>query len=157
MTLEVMYDTGTLEVRAWCGDPTQFGNFNPGAGQAVVVFPMDVADIPQGSDYMVDLEAEIVYPTTFPSPNSENRGLVNKGGAETTDGSGEAVVTYVTPYPDTDYFIQLTAGASPDAVICFVKSGTKTVDGFTLVSFDDGGKKEVGVPVYWCTGPYSNP
>lgn len=85
------------------------------------------------------------------------RGLVDKAGVETTDGSGEAVVAFNTPHPDTDYFIQLTAGASPDAVICFVKSGTKTVGGFTLVSFDDSGKKEVGVPVYWCTGRYDNP
>ncbi|GAH65121.1 unnamed protein product [marine sediment metagenome] len=82
---------------------------------------------------------------------------MHKAGVETTDGNGEAVVTFNTSHPNTDYFIQLTAGASPDAVICFVKSGTKTVDGFTLVSFDDGGKKETSVPVYWCMGPYDNP
>ncbi len=84
-------------------------------------------------------------------------GLVNKSGIETTDGNAEAVVTFNTPYANTNYFIQLTAGASGDAVICYMKTGTKTVDGFTLISFDDGGKKETGVPVYWATGPYSNP
>lgn len=85
------------------------------------------------------------------------RGQVDKAGVETTDGNGEAVVTFNTPYADTEYFIQLTAGSSADAIICFMKSGTKTVNGFTLRSYDDGGKKEVGVPVYWCTGRYHNP
>jgi len=85
------------------------------------------------------------------------RGLVDKAGVETTDGNGEAVVAFNTAYANTDYFIQLTAGSSADAITCMMKSGTKTVNGFTLMSFDDGGKKEVGVPVYWCTGRYDNP
>lgn len=95
--------------------------------------------------------------TKHSHPGGGGGGLVNKSGIETTDGNGEAVVTFNTPYANTDYFIQLTAGASADAIICYMKTGTKTVNGFTLMSFDDGGKKEPGVPVYWCTGPYSNP
>lgn len=62
--LEVLYDIGTGEVRAWCGDPEQFGELKAKAGQAVIVLPVDVKDIPQGSDYMVDLDTETVYPAT---------------------------------------------------------------------------------------------
>lgn len=64
MSLEVLYDTGTLEVRAWCGDPEQFGNLVAGDGQAVVVLPIMVEDIAKGSDYMIDLPGETVYPET---------------------------------------------------------------------------------------------
>ena len=95
--------------------------------------------------------------TRHSHPGGGGGGLVNKAGIVTTDENAEAMVTFNTAYANIDYFIQLTSGFSSDAVICFMKTGTKTVDGFTLISLDDGGKKETGVPVYWCTGPYSNP
>lgn len=62
--LEVLYDTGTGAVRAWCGDPDQHGNYESKAGQAVVILSIDVADIPRGRDYMVDLDTETVIPAT---------------------------------------------------------------------------------------------
>lgn len=83
--------------------------------------------------------------------------LINKSGIVTTDANGEAVVSFNSNYGDLNYFIILTAGASTDTVICYMKTGTKAVSGFTLMSFDDGGKKEIDVPVYWVTGLYSNP
>lgn len=71
MSLEVLYETETREVRAWCGDSKQFGAYKPKAGQAVVVLSIKVANIPQGDDYMVDLDAKTVYPRIpyVPSPN----------------------------------------------------------------------------------------
>jgi len=84
-------------------------------------------------------------------------GLVNKSGIVTSDANAEAIVTFNTNYGDLNYFIQLTAGESEDAVICNMKSGTKAVSGFTIITLDDGGKTEKDVDVYWCTGPYSNP
>lgn len=61
MTLEVLYDTGSGEVRAWCGDPEERGNFKPKEGQAVVILPIDVANIIPGEDYVVDLDAGKVH------------------------------------------------------------------------------------------------
>ncbi len=90
-------------------------------------------------------------------PGGGGGGLVNKSGMVTSDGSAEAIVTFNTPYGSLDYFIQLTAGESEDAVICNMKSGTKTVSGFTIKTLDDGGKVEANVDVYWATGSYSNP
>jgi hypothetical protein len=84
-------------------------------------------------------------------------GLVDKAGEVTTDGSGEAVVTFNTNYGDTDYFIQLTAIQNSDTSVCMVKQGTKTVSGFTVKVEDDGGKNEASVVVMWATGEYSNP
>lgn len=97
-------------------------------------------------------------PTALHShPGGGGGGLVNKSGMVTSDGSAEAIVVFNTPYSNLNYFIQLTAGESEDAVICNMKSGTKTVSGFTIITLDDGGKVEANVDVYWCTGPYSNP
>ena len=84
-------------------------------------------------------------------------GLVDKGGIESTDGSGLAVVAFNTPYPSTNYFIQLTGAENSDAIICVVVTGSKTVDGFTINSKEDKGANEPNVDVYWCTGLYSNP
>lgn len=95
--------------------------------------------------------------TTLHSHPGGGGGLVDKADMVTSDGNAEAIVTFNTPYGSLDYFIQLTAGESADAVICNMKSGTKTVSGFTIITLDDGGKVEANVDVYWCTGPYSNP
>ena len=35
--LEVLYDTATKEVRGWCADPKQFGNFPVKKGQGIVI------------------------------------------------------------------------------------------------------------------------
>lgn len=84
-------------------------------------------------------------------------GLVDKGGLITTDGNGEGAVTFNTSYGDTSYFIQLTPIYPGDGCFCMMKNGTKTVSGFTIMSFDDAGRDEPNVEVYWCTGSYSNP
>ena len=84
-------------------------------------------------------------------------GLVNKANIVTTDGNGEGVVTFGTPYANTNYFIQLTAAEDSDAILAVVKTGTKTVDGFTVRTFEDKGQAIGNVTVYWATGPYSNP
>lgn len=95
--------------------------------------------------------------TLHSHPGGGGGGLVDKAGMVTSDGSAEAIVTFNTPYSDLNYFIQLTAGESTDAIICNMKSGTKAVSGFTIITMDDGGKAEPNVDVYWCTGLYSNP
>jgi len=84
-------------------------------------------------------------------------GLVDKSGNVTSDGSGEATVSFNTPYGHTNYFINLTCVSNPDTVVAMVATGTKASGGFTVVTDDDGGKAESGVSVDWCTGPYSNP
>jgi len=90
-------------------------------------------------------------------PGGGGGGLVDKAGTVTTDSGGEAPVSFNTSYGSTDYFILLTAATDLDGVIAMVKSGTKTVSGFTVVTLDDSGKAEPSVPVYWATGLYSNP
>ena len=84
-------------------------------------------------------------------------GLVDKSGQVTSDGDGEATVTFNTPYGHTNYFVQLTCVSNPDSVFAAVATGTKASDGFVVVVDDDGGKPESGVLVDWCTGAYSNP
>ena len=84
-------------------------------------------------------------------------GLVDKGGLIITDSSGEYTVSFNTNYGSLNYFIQLTSAVSTDAIICNVKSQTKSISGFTIITMDDGGKAEPNVDVYWCTGSYSNP
>jgi len=52
--LEILYDTTTMLVAAWCADPSQFGNFTPTPEQDIVIFPIDPPSAP--SDwYKVDL------------------------------------------------------------------------------------------------------
>jgi len=43
--LEVLYDKATNEVRGWCADPTQFGNFPAGKGKAVVILDCNTPTI----------------------------------------------------------------------------------------------------------------
>ena len=89
---------------------------------------------------MTKQSVEVAHPelvggtsTTLHShPGGGGGGLVDKAGTVTSDGSGEATVSFNTSYGSTDYFIQLTAGESPDATICNVKTGTKTVSGSQL-------------------------
>lgn len=66
--LEVLYDVATREVRAWCGDERQFGNFKPKEGQAVVVLPVDPPTF-ESDWYKVDLENKKVVgnPDYIPS------------------------------------------------------------------------------------------
>ncbi len=56
--LEVLYYKSTKEVRGWCADPKQFGNFTAKKGQGVVILD---CDIPGESDvYTVDLVAQTI-------------------------------------------------------------------------------------------------
>jgi len=84
-------------------------------------------------------------------------GLVDKGGEVITNGNGEASISFNTSYGSTNYFILLTPIDPGDGTLCMVKSGTKTVNGFTVETIDDSGKAETGVTVMWATGLYSNP
>ena len=66
MMLEVLYDTVTLKKHGHCADPDQFGLLNPKAGQKVVILALKLEDVPEGSDYIVDLDAETLTPQTPP-------------------------------------------------------------------------------------------
>ncbi len=56
--LEVLYDTATNEVRGWCADSEQFGNFPIKDGQDIVILD---CGLPAESDvYHVDLAAQKV-------------------------------------------------------------------------------------------------
>jgi len=93
--------------------------------------------------------------TDLHSHTGGSGGLIDKSGVETTDGNGEAIVTFNTNYPNTNYAI-LLGGIHNDGLLIYVKSGTKTISGFTLISENDKGQK-VSVTVFWATCPYSNP
>ena len=54
MSLEILYNTATLEVRAWNGDDTVQGHFNPKPGQAVVIFPGESPNF-ESDQFYVDL------------------------------------------------------------------------------------------------------
>lgn len=82
--------------------------------------------------------------------------LIDKAGCVTTDGSGEAAVSFNSNYASTNYTVQLTV-IHDDAAIGIVKLGTKTVSGFTVVAYDDRGNTLTSVDVEWTTGLYSNP
>ncbi|GAI58835.1 unnamed protein product [marine sediment metagenome] len=90
-------------------------------------------------------------------PGGGGGGLVNKSGEVTTDGSGEGIVTFNTPYADTNYFITFGCLDPGNTPIVKVKSGTKATTGFTVISEDDLGKVLSTVTVMWATGPYANP
>ena len=56
--LEVLYDIAAKEVRGWCADPKQFGNFPAKEGQAIVILD---CGLPAESDvYHVDLAAQAI-------------------------------------------------------------------------------------------------
>ena len=57
--LEVLYDKATKEVRGWCADPLQFGNFPPGKGKTVVILDCDIPTI-ESDVYTVDLATQKV-------------------------------------------------------------------------------------------------
>ncbi len=57
--LEVLYDTATKEVRGWCADPSEFGNFPFQKGKAVVILDCDIPTI-ESDVYTVDLVAQKV-------------------------------------------------------------------------------------------------
>ena len=57
--LEVLYDTATMNVRGWCADPTQFGNFPSRKGQTVVILDCDIPTI-ESDVYTVDLATQEV-------------------------------------------------------------------------------------------------
>jgi len=84
-------------------------------------------------------------------------GLVDKGGVTHTGVNSEVGIVFGTVYGDTNYFILLTPEYPGDGTFAMVKQGTKSVSGFTIMTYDDGGKAEPNVYVYWATGPYSNP
>ena len=60
--LEVLYDTATKEVRGWCSDPDEFGNFPVGQkreDKAVVILDCDLPTV-ESDVYTVDLVAQKV-------------------------------------------------------------------------------------------------
>jgi len=57
--LEVLYDKVTKEVRGWCADPAEFGNFTAKKGQTVVVLDCGIPTI-ESDVYTVDLVAREV-------------------------------------------------------------------------------------------------
>jgi len=70
MSLEVLYDISTKEIRAWNADESVQGNLPPKPGQAVVILPTELPGF--ASDlYFVDLENQQVLgnPEYKPEPD----------------------------------------------------------------------------------------
>ena len=65
--LEVLYNTNTLEVRAWCADETQFGNLIPGTDEAVIIFPI-APPLYDSAYFYVDLSTQQVFGDPLPEP-----------------------------------------------------------------------------------------
>lgn len=55
--LEILYDTTTNQVRGWCKDPNQFGNFTPKPEETVVVWDTPTPTF-ESDWYEVDLVNE---------------------------------------------------------------------------------------------------
>lgn len=127
MMLEVLYDTATKRVRAWCGDESQFGNFSPVAGQEVVILPIDVSDIPESDWYTVDLVGEKLDPNPGYEPSYVIR---TRYGEEKITGTG----TIATPFT-VIHGVALTLVDSASAI----PTDSVTVSGIT------GGNIEVVV------------
>lgn len=67
--LEVIYDTTNNEVRGWCADEKQFGNFQPKPNEAVVILPIGLPDY-DSDQFYVDLKKQTIYgePSVIESP-----------------------------------------------------------------------------------------
>jgi len=78
-----------------------------------------------------------------------------KAGSIVTNGNGVGTVTFNTPMADTNYAIALTAQNIADTNIVMYEN--KAVDGFTVITQDDGGKSEGDIPVDWFVIIYNNP
>ncbi len=57
--LEVLYDKDTKEVRGWCADSKQFGNFTAKKGQEVVILDCGPPTV-ESNVYTVDLAAQTI-------------------------------------------------------------------------------------------------
>ena len=57
--IEVLYDTDTKEVRGWCADPKQFGNFTAKKEQRIVILDCEIPTA-ESDVYRVDLAARKV-------------------------------------------------------------------------------------------------
>jgi len=102
-----------------------------------------------------DVEAVLTGEIATHTHPGGGSGPVIKSGTITTDGSGNGTVSFTTAFADINYAISLTPDAiGVDAVI--VIYGTKTVGGFSVMTYDDGGKVETNVTVDWITIEYTN-
>ena len=63
--LEVLYDTATKEVRGWCADPDQFGNFTSSPDEEVVILPIDPPTF-ESFIYYLDLVNQTIYGDPIP-------------------------------------------------------------------------------------------
>jgi len=95
--------------------------------------------------------------TLHSHPGGGGGGLVDKAGTVTTNAQGVASVVFNTAYGDTNYFIGFGVLDPGDATLVMVQNGTKAVGGFDVKTWDDGGKTEPNVTIFWFTGPYNNP
>ncbi len=57
--LEVLYDKDTKEVRGWCADPKQFGNFPVKEEQDIVILPGGPPSF-ESDVYTIDLKKKLI-------------------------------------------------------------------------------------------------
>jgi hypothetical protein len=74
-------------------------------------------------------------------------GATIKCGTTTTNGNGDATVTFGVAFGDTNYFISLTCQDSGDTNIAMYSS--KATTGFDVRTENDQGNAEGSVPVDW--------
>lgn len=72
--LEVLYDTASNEVRGWCADPNQFGNFKLLPNYAIAILPISPPDYDSLTFY-VDLANQTISGTPTP-PNPDELRVV---------------------------------------------------------------------------------
>ena len=79
-----------------------------------------------------------------------------KSGLTTTDSTGNASVTYATPFIDTDYTVQLTCDDIGEKLAVPFKANV-TITGFDIVTRDKNGKPIGNVEVSWLSTRSYNP
>lgn len=92
--------------------------------------------------------------TTLHSHPGGGGGPIIKSGEIVTNGSAVGSVVFGTAFADTNYAISLAGDGSVDDIIATWSN--KTVNGFDVRTFDDGGKAEPNTTVNWIAISYSN-
>jgi len=68
--LELLYDKTNNEVRGWCADSEQFGNFRPKRNEELIFLDIELKDIPAGKKYKF-VKGKLI-PTRLPEPEPED-------------------------------------------------------------------------------------
>jgi len=159
-TSDALYGAGTSAVDFW-DRPDVTGMGRLWACTTSVQEDVDDANVywryVDFGKFMVDFSsgAQTSSITVFVEAPAAGSGPTVKSGEATTDGNGDATVTFNTAFPDTNYAITITALYPTDVATCMFQN--KVAGGFDIKTMNDQGNDEPTVTVTWIATPYSNP